>query len=36
VEGTNKLFLHILKCLYAPDLNEEEIKKMKVDDIPRT
>jgi len=36
VEGTNKLFLHILKRLCAPDLNEEEIEKMKVDDIPRT
>jgi len=36
VEGTNKLFLHILKRLCAPDLNNNDIEKMKVDDIPKT
>ena len=36
VEGTNKLFLHILKRLCAPDLNEEEIEKMPTEDLPRT
>ena len=36
VEGTNKLFLHILKRLCAPDLNDEELENMKVEDIPRT
>ena len=35
VEGTNKLVLHVLKRLCAPDLNEEETKKMSTDDIPR-
>ena len=36
VEGTNKLFLHILKRLCAPDLNDEEIERMSVDDIPKS
>lgn len=36
VEGANKLLLHVLKRLCAPDLNDEEIKKMKIEDIPKT
>jgi hypothetical protein len=36
VEGTDKLFLHILKRLCAPDLNNEEAEKMKTEDLPRT
>jgi hypothetical protein len=36
VEGTNKLFLHVLKRLCAPDLNEEETEKMSTDDIPKS
>jgi len=36
IEGTNKLFLHILKCLCAPDLNYKELENMKVEDIPWT
>jgi transposase InsO family protein len=35
VEGTNKLFLHILKRLCAPDLDNEETKKLATDDIPK-
>jgi transposase InsO family protein len=35
VEGTNKLFLHVLKRLCAPDLNEEEADKMATEDLPR-
>ena len=35
VEGTNKLFLHILKRLCAPDLDNEEMEKMSTDDIPK-
>jgi hypothetical protein len=35
VEGTNKLFLHILKRLCAPDLDNEEVEKMATDDIPK-
>jgi hypothetical protein len=35
VEGTNKLFLHILKRLCAPDLNEEEAGKITLDDLPK-
>jgi hypothetical protein len=35
VEGTNKLFLHILKRLCAPDLDEEEADKLATDDIPK-
>jgi hypothetical protein len=36
VEGTNKLLLHILKRLCAPDLNDDEIEKTKVEDTPNT
>jgi transposase InsO family protein len=36
VEGTNKLFLHILKRLCAPDLNEEDVDKISTDEIPKT
>ena len=36
VEGTNKLLLHILKRLCAPDLNDEEIERTKTEDIPKT
>lgn len=35
VEGTNKLFLHILKRLCAPDLDDEEAGKIATDDIPK-
>ena len=35
VEGTNKLFLHILKRLCAPNLDNEEVKRMPMDDIPK-
>jgi hypothetical protein len=36
VEGTNKLLLHVLKRLCAPDLNDEEAEKTKVEDIPKS
>jgi hypothetical protein len=36
VKGTNKLLLHILKRLCAPDLNNEEVESTKTDDIPKT
>ena len=36
VEGTNKLFLHILKRLGAPNLDNEDIEKMSADDIPKS
>ena len=35
VEGTNKLFLHILKRLCAPDLDNEGAERMTTDDIPK-
>ena len=35
VEGTNKLFLHVLKRLCAPDLDSEEAEKMTTDNIPK-
>ena len=35
VEGTNKLFLHVLKRLCAPDLNEEEIERIPTEGLPR-
>jgi hypothetical protein len=35
VEGTNKLFLHILKRLCAPDLDDEEDRRVTTDDIPK-
>jgi hypothetical protein len=36
VEGTNKLFLNVLKQLCAPDLlNEEDADKMSTKDLPR-
>ena len=35
VEGTNKLFLHILKRLCAPDLDSEGAEKMTTDNIPK-
>ena len=35
VEGTNKLFLHILKRLCAPDLDDEEIAKGETGNIPK-
>ena len=35
VEGTKKLFLHILKRLCAPDLDNEETERMATDDIPK-
>ena len=35
VEGTNKLFLHMLKQLCAPDLNEEEVDRIAMEDIPK-
>ena len=36
VEGTKKLFLHILKQLCAPDLNSKEIDRTPTDNIPKT
>ena len=35
VEGMNKLFLHILKHLCAPDLNEEDIERISLEDLPK-
>lgn len=35
IEGTNKLFLHILKRLCAPDLDDESIGRMSRDDLPK-
>ena len=35
VEGTNKLFLHILKRLCAPDLDDEEARRVTTDNIPK-
>jgi hypothetical protein len=35
VEGTNKLFLHILKRLCAPDLDEEETDRLSKDNLPK-
>lgn len=35
IEGTNKLFLHILKRLCAPDLDNEETEKMPRENIPK-
>ena len=36
VEGTNKLLLHVLKRLCAPNLNDEEINRVDTDNIPKT
>ena len=36
VEGTNKLLLHVLKRLCAPDLNDEETEQTRTEDIPKT
>lgn len=36
VEGTNKLLLHVLKRLCAPNLNDEEIERTRIEDIPKT
>lgn len=36
VEGTNKLLLHVLKQLCAPNLNDEESEQTKTEDIPKT
>ena len=35
-EGTNKLLLHILKRLCAPNLNDKETEQTKTEDIPKT
>ena len=35
VEGTNKLLLHVLKRLCAPNLDDEELEKTSTDDIPK-
>ena len=35
VEGTNKLFLHILKRLCAPDLDNDGMERMSTDEIPK-
>jgi transposase InsO family protein len=35
IEGTNKLFLHILERLCAPDLDEEEAGSITLDDLPK-
>ena len=31
----NKLFLHILKRLCAPDLNKEDIERISLEDLPK-
>ena len=36
VKGTNKLFLHILKHLCAPNLNNKDIERLSMDELPRT
>ena len=36
VEGTNKLFLHILKRLCAPNLDNEDVERTSTDDIPKS
>ena len=36
VKGNNRLLLHILKRLCAPDLNDEELEKTKLVNIPKT
>ncbi|TFY80006.1 hypothetical protein EWM64_g4007 [Hericium alpestre] len=35
VEGTNKILLHVLACLMAPGLGEDEYKVMDEEDIPK-
>jgi len=35
VEGANKLFLHILKRLCAPNLDDEEARKSEEDNLPK-
>jgi len=35
VEGANKLFLHILKRLCAPNLDDEEAEKSETDSLPK-
>jgi hypothetical protein len=35
VEGTNKLFLHILKRLCAPNLDDEEVERLTPDNLPK-
>ena len=35
VKGTNKLFLHILKCLCAPDLDTDSAGRLAMDNIPK-
>jgi transposase InsO family protein len=35
VEGTNKLFLHVLKRLCAPDLDDEDTEKMSMENLPK-
>jgi hypothetical protein len=35
VEGANKLFLHVLKRLCAPNLNDEEVGQMSTENLPR-
>lgn len=34
--GTNKLFLHVLKRLCAPDLNDDDVERMPTEDLPKT
>ena len=36
VEGANKLFLHVLKRLCAPDLNDDEADKITTENLPRS
>jgi hypothetical protein len=36
VKGNNKLLLHVLKRLCAPNLNDEETEQTKTEDIPKT
>ena len=35
VKGTNKLLLHMLKCLCAPDLNDNDIGRISPEDLPK-
>jgi hypothetical protein len=35
VEGANKLFLHILKRLCAPNLDDEEAENLSIEDLPK-
>ena len=36
VEGTNKILLHVLKCLCAPGLGDDEYDNMAWDSLPKS